>query len=113
MQDITKYVHRVGRTARAGQNGCAVTFATEKDRPLLKAVVKRAGRSLRSRQVATAAVAKCRDQIEGLESDIREVMQEEAEEKALRKAEMEVNKVGCWSVFLVGCCCMSRWRVSF
>lgn len=87
-------MHRVGRTARAGQNGCAVTFATEKDRALLKAVVKQAGRSLRSRQVAAAAVAKCRDQIERLEEDIREVMQEEQEERALRKAEMEVNKVG-------------------
>lgn len=57
-------------------------------------MVKQAGRSLRSRQVAAAAVAKCRDQIERLEEDIREVMREEQEEKALRKAEMEVNKVG-------------------
>lgn len=33
------YVHRVGRTARAGKVGCAVTFVTDTDRSLLKAIV--------------------------------------------------------------------------
>lgn len=33
------YVHRVGRTARAGRKGCAVTFVTERERSLLRAIV--------------------------------------------------------------------------
>jgi superfamily II DNA/RNA helicase len=33
-------VHRVGRTARAGQQGCAITFLSEKDRALLKGMVE-------------------------------------------------------------------------
>jgi superfamily II DNA/RNA helicase len=35
-----RYVHRVGRTARAGRKGCAVTFVTERERSLLKAIVR-------------------------------------------------------------------------
>jgi ATP-dependent RNA helicase DDX27 len=38
-RDITMYVHRVGRTARAGREGCAVTFVTERERSLLKSIV--------------------------------------------------------------------------
>ncbi|XP_042455115.1 uncharacterized protein LOC122039711 isoform X1 [Zingiber officinale] len=34
------YLHRVGRTARAGREGYAVTFLTDDDRSLLKAIVE-------------------------------------------------------------------------
>ncbi|CAK9872554.1 unnamed protein product [Sphagnum jensenii] len=91
-RDITMYVHRVGRTARAGREGCAVTFVTERERSLLKSIAKRAGSKLQNRQVAPAAIAKWRSKIEGMEDDVRAVQQEEREERALRKAEMEANK---------------------
>ena len=35
------YIHRVGRTARAGKKGTACTFMEESDRKLIKAVSKR------------------------------------------------------------------------
>jgi ATP-dependent RNA helicase DDX27 len=53
---------------------------------------KRAGSKLQNRQVAPAAIAKWRTKIEGMEDDVRAVQQEEREERALRKAEMEANK---------------------
>eukprot|EP00359_Climacostomum_virens_P005355 CAMPEP_0204906922 /NCGR_PEP_ID=MMETSP1397-20131031/6225_1 /ASSEMBLY_ACC=CAM_ASM_000891 /TAXON_ID=49980 /ORGANISM="Climacostomum Climacostomum virens, Strain Stock W-24" /LENGTH=479 /DNA_ID=CAMNT_0052075929 /DNA_START=30 /DNA_END=1469 /DNA_ORIENTATION=- len=34
--NIQEYVHRIGRTGRAGNQGLAITFMTEKNRPLVK-----------------------------------------------------------------------------
>lgn len=39
------YVHRVGRTARAGRRGTAVTFVTEGDVDLVKVLEDRIGAS--------------------------------------------------------------------
>ena len=36
--DPEDYVHRIGRTARAGKDGRAVTFVSERDRPALRAI---------------------------------------------------------------------------
>ncbi|KAL8514744.1 hypothetical protein ACS0TY_013722 [Phlomoides rotata] len=91
-RDLTSYVHRVGRTARAGREGYAVTFLTDDDRSLLKAIVKRAGSRLRSRIVAEQSIKKWSQIIEQMEDQVSSILQEEWEEMALRKAEMEVTK---------------------
>ncbi|KAH9307942.1 hypothetical protein KI387_035853, partial [Taxus chinensis] len=91
-RDITSYVHRVGRTARAGREGCAITFVTECDRRLLKDMAKRAGSRLLSRVVAEQPIARWCQNIEEMEEHVAVIIQEEREERALRKAEMEANK---------------------
>eukprot|EP00897_Mesotaenium_endlicherianum_P008915 jgi/Mesen1/8051/ME000043S07436 len=92
-RDITTYVHRVGRTARAGKRGCAVTFLGERDRLLLKAMVKRAGSQVRSRSVAPSAVAKWRAKIEAMEYDINAIAQHMMEHEAEIFA--KPKKTGC------------------
>ncbi|XP_024975904.1 DEAD-box ATP-dependent RNA helicase 28 isoform X2 [Cynara cardunculus var. scolymus] len=91
-RDLTSYVHRVGRTARAGRAGYAVTFVTDNDRSLLKAIVKRAGSKLKSRIVAEQSITKWSQIIEQMEDQVALVLREEREEMALRKAEMEADK---------------------
>ena len=39
-QQIENYIHRVGRTARAGRKGLVVNFVTERDQPLMTEVDK-------------------------------------------------------------------------
>ncbi|KAL8139837.1 hypothetical protein V2J09_005858, partial [Rumex salicifolius] len=91
-RDLNSYVHRVGRTARAGREGYAVTFVTDNDRTLLKSIAKRAGSKLKSRIVAEQSINQWVETIEKMEDQISEVLQEEKEEMALRRAEMEAAK---------------------
>ncbi|KAJ8467989.1 hypothetical protein OPV22_030541 [Ensete ventricosum] len=91
-RDYKSYLHRVGRTARAGREGYAVTFVTDDDRSLLKAIAKKAGSQLKNRIVAERPVAEWSKLVEQMEDQISTVIQEEREERALRKAEMEATK---------------------
>ncbi|GMH16550.1 hypothetical protein Nepgr_018391 [Nepenthes gracilis] len=92
-RDVNNYVHRVGRTARAGREGYAVTFVTDNDWPLMKAIAKkRAGSKFKSRTVAEQSINKWSQIIEQMEDQVSAILQEEKEEMAFRKAEMEAAK---------------------
>ena len=147
---------RVGRTARAGAKGRALTFIEDGDRVLLKEVggsgrlherragvhgcapstpapagrmehprprttlawpaylpcldpprtlppllspvqvIKRTGVQMQQRAVPQVSVDSWQQKVERLEPQVESILWEEREEKALRKAEMEVQKVGGW-----------------
>lgn len=51
--NVKPYVHRIGRTARAGKSGRAISLIGEDDRKLLKLIYKQnKGKSLKVRNVA-------------------------------------------------------------
>ncbi|KAI0365236.1 DEAD-domain-containing protein [Pilatotrama ljubarskyi] len=91
---LAQYLHRVGRTARAGKKGRSVTLVGEADRKMLKAAIKHSSSEdqVRHRQVPPEVVAKWSQKLDSLKEEISEILQEEKEEKHLRQAEMELKK---------------------
>ncbi|KAI0312629.1 DEAD-domain-containing protein [Amylostereum chailletii] len=91
---LAQYLHRVGRTARAGKKGRSVTLVGEADRKMLKTAIKHASGEdqVRHRTISPDVVSKWVKRLDLLKDEIVAVMQEEKEEKQLRQAEMELNK---------------------
>lgn len=56
--DSDLYVHRIGRTARAGKDGLAVSLVTEFDRELLLSIEKRVGRQIEEVALNTGKILK-------------------------------------------------------
>ena len=52
------YVHRIGRTARAGTTGVAIAFCSDEERPYLRGIERLTRRSVRVGGVSLAAVGK-------------------------------------------------------
>jgi superfamily II DNA helicase RecQ len=50
-RSLETYLHRIGRTARAGESGVAVSLIGDEDRALLKEVVKKGRVTLKQRVV--------------------------------------------------------------
>ncbi|MBW0466917.1 hypothetical protein O181_006632 [Austropuccinia psidii MF-1] len=89
------YLHRIGRTARAGNKGSALTLVGESDRKLIREARKNtlAGQSaLKQRRIDPKIVSDVRKELEKLTSTISAILQEEREEKELRKSEMVLRK---------------------
>lgn len=94
-QKLEIYVHRVGRTARAGRSGVALTLAAEPDRKIVKAAVKAGkaqGSKIISRVIEASEADKIQDQIDEMEDEIEEIMKEEKEEKQIAHVEMQLKK---------------------
>ncbi|KAL7803085.1 hypothetical protein V8C43DRAFT_312460 [Trichoderma afarasin] len=94
-QSVEIYVHRVGRTARAGRHGTSVTLAAEPDRKVVKAAVK-AGKSQGSKIISRVIEAKDADkwqaEIDEMDDEIAEIEKEEKEERQLAQVEMQIKK---------------------
>ncbi|XP_041376126.1 probable ATP-dependent RNA helicase DDX27 [Gigantopelta aegis] len=89
---VKHYVHRVGRTARAGKKGRSVTLVGEKERKLLKDIVKQAKTPLKSRLIPQEVITKYRDRITAMTGEVAHIEMEEKEEKEMQAAENKMNR---------------------
>ncbi|XP_059143087.1 probable ATP-dependent RNA helicase DDX27 [Physella acuta] len=89
---LKHYIHRVGRTARAGKSGRSVTLVGEKERKVLKEVVKEAKTPLKTRIIPQDVITKYRDKIASIEEDIKTIQLQQKEESHLRSVENKMQK---------------------
>ncbi|CCJ30841.1 unnamed protein product [Pneumocystis jirovecii] len=89
------YLHRIGRTARGGCDGVAVTLIGEGDRRIMKMATKIAekhGNIIRNRTFPPNLINTYNTKLQNLENAVQNVLKEEKEEKELLQAEMELQK---------------------
>ncbi|KAK2172115.1 hypothetical protein NP493_991g00051 [Ridgeia piscesae] len=88
---LQHYIHRVGRTARAGKSGRSVTLVGEKERRVLKDIIKHANAPVKSRVVPQEVISLYRSRISRLEKDIVAIESDEKTEKVLQVTEHKMN----------------------
>ncbi|XP_026856547.1 probable ATP-dependent RNA helicase DDX27 [Electrophorus electricus] len=88
---LKHYVHRVGRTARAGKVGRSVSLVGESERKMLKEIVRKAKMPVKARVLPQEVILKFRDLIEKLEKDIYAVLRLEKEEKEMAQSEAKIS----------------------
>lgn len=86
------YIHRVGRTARAGKAGVSVSLAGELERKIVKDIIKNAVNPVKNRIIPTEIIEKYKQRVQTLEEEITKVLQEERAEKLLLQTEQQLNK---------------------
>ncbi|XP_012281293.1 probable ATP-dependent RNA helicase DDX27 [Orussus abietinus] len=86
------YIHRVGRTARAGRVGVSVSLAGEQERSLVKEIIKQARNPVKNRVIPVDIIEKYNAKLQSLEASVENILQEERNERELAKLENQANR---------------------
>ncbi|VDO26250.1 unnamed protein product [Brugia timori] len=90
---LKQYIHRVGRTARAGRVGRSISLVGESERKILKEIVasNKEG-SLKQRLISANVIDAYKNRIESLKESIEKIKEEEEVERTLRLAQEELQR---------------------
>ncbi|CAF1229774.1 unnamed protein product [Rotaria sordida] len=89
---LKHYIHRVGRTARAGKTGRSISLVGENERHLLKDVLKTCKVPAKMRIIPQEIIQIFRNKLEELEPDIEEIFKMEYGEKMIQSCETQLDK---------------------
>ena len=92
---LETYVHRIGRTGRAGRDGQAIAFCSEEERPLLKDILKLTGLELDPDSGELAPAQNSRKKPAGKKPDTAQTGgQKQAEEKRAAQKQPAQSQAG-------------------
>mmetsp|Transcript_21014 Transcript_21014/g.46679 ORF Transcript_21014/g.46679 Transcript_21014/m.46679 type:complete len:875 (+) Transcript_21014:83-2707(+) len=101
-RNLSMYVHRVGRTARAGRGGRAITLVSDSRRKMMKEVLKMkgsgvskegaAGGQVLSRTIPALVLNSYIVKMRGMEGDLKDLMRRERERAHIDELQMEAEK---------------------
>merc|ERR1712178_344796 len=91
------YVHRVGRTARAGKSGLSISIVAENDRSLFEKIIKmnkknNKAEKLENRTIAKEVIDQFVEEISNYQEQIDQVLKDEEYEKSINLAEKDLVK---------------------
>ena len=97
---LEKYIHRVGRTARAGKEGRSISFVSSSQKPLLRSILLHSSTDadpsrpppLKERLIPPSRYKKWKERVESVEPLFLSILQQESQEKLFHKADMEASK---------------------
>ncbi|VDN02754.1 unnamed protein product [Thelazia callipaeda] len=90
---LKQYVHRVGRTARAGRVGRSISLVGEDERKLLKEIIaSNKGSALKQRLISADVIEAYKNRIDSLKESIERIREEEETERAMRLAGEEIQR---------------------
>lgn len=88
-----RYLHRVGRTARAGSHGVALTLCNDEERKDIKKLIRKLNQNLTTYMVPPKLVKQLHDFItDTLDPVIREIELEQIQDKELQQAYREAER---------------------
>ena len=88
-----RYLHRIGRTARAGSHGVAVTLCNDEERKDIKKLIRKLNQNLTPYMVSPKLVKMMHDLITTkLDPIIREIELEQIQDKELEQAYREAQR---------------------
>jgi len=87
-----RYLHRIGRTARAGNSGVAITICNDEERKELKKLSRKLNFHVSTFTVQKKISDVYAEKIEQLEEAVKEVLADERTDKELERADREARR---------------------
>jgi ATP-dependent RNA helicase DDX27 len=98
MDAETRYIHRVGRSARAGKSGRAITFYTPEEYPLVKRILKKSvdkdrREAVFERRIPPSLSVEWEDRIRSVQKILKEIGKEEAAEQEIFESSKKIERI--------------------